>query len=104
MVDNKDQNESEKRRFIRFAADPGQIAEIDLFPQRPQGEFQPNAVGLILDESFKGCGLVILQTEKLQVGEKVKIKVGKLHPLKAQVRWRAQIDPRVLKIGLEFLE
>lgn len=93
-----------KRRSIRFAPDSGTYAKIDLEAAREDGSFQPSVVALVPEESAKGVGLVVLTTNDLQVGAFCKIQVGKLQPLRAEVRWRQDVDPGILRLGLLYLE
>lgn len=91
-----------KRRYIRFTSEETVVAEISLNDRlRP---FTPDLCGLVFNESYTGCGLVLLQTDLLQVGTPCVVRVGKLPPLRAQVAWRIQADPQVVKIGVSYLE
>ena len=67
-------------------------------------EFTPQVPGLVFDESFKGCSVVVLETERLQRGDRVRIRAGELPVLKAEVRWRREIDTGVLKVGFLYVE
>ncbi len=91
-----------KRRSIRFPPEFGTFVQIDL---RSDGtEFNPTIAGMVLNESAKGCGAVVVKTLKLQEGQKVKAAVGKLSPLLAEIKWVQELDSQVLKIGLQYLE
>jgi hypothetical protein len=91
-----------KRKAIRFLPDQGSLALVDL--QEASDDFAPKLMGLVCDESSKGCGVILLETKDLQVGEKCKIQVGQLSPLRAEVRWRKQLDVGVVRLGLLYLE
>lgn len=93
-----------KRASIRYTPNDGTFAMIDLMDERPDGTFRPSMVALVPEESSKGVGLVLLTTPSLQVGNYVRIQVGKLPPLRAEVRWRRDVDPQIIRIGLLFLE
>ncbi len=67
-------------------------------------EFSPTISALIFDESFGGCGLVILDTPKLQVGDRCRIQIGNLPVTRAEVRWRRELAEDVIKIGVLFNE
>lgn len=97
-------NEKNKRRSIRFAPDAGTFAKIDLQASRLDGAFQPSVVALVAEESAKGAGIVVLNIPGLQKGDICRIQVGQLSPLQAEVRWRKEIDPDVIRVGLQFLE
>ena len=94
--------EIKKRSQVRFKPDPNVLAAIDLNPQNKK--FSPTLRGLVFSESYGGCGIVVLATPRLVVGDFCKIEIGVLAPLKAQVVWRTQLDDQVIKIGLKLLE
>ena len=91
-----------RRKHTRYKPKEGVIAEISLSGQKDP--FAPDLVGLVFSESYDGCGLVLLQSNALQSGMQCVIKVGNLSPLDAEIVWRTEIDPQVIKIGLRFLE
>jgi hypothetical protein len=93
-----------KRRRIRFRPDPLDLAHID---SRPIGDhpFEPDTVAVIVDEDpLGGCGLVIVENGKLARGDTCVVRLGRLDPLRAEVRWRRTIDEDVVRIGLRFLQ
>lgn len=93
-----------KRTSVRFNSDPNAIAQVDI-GKGPDGEaFYPTVLGLVADESTRGCGIILIEIPELVVGDKCKVQVGKLHPMKAEVRWRKVIDAGVLRLGLLYLE
>ncbi len=93
-----------RRRSIRYSPDAGTIARIDLESARADGSFQPSITALVPEESAKGAGVVILQTTELQMGATCRVQVGQLPILRAEVRWRQQVDPGIIRLGLLFLE
>lgn len=82
-----------QRKFIRFKPDEGTAALVDQI-----------SWGLVVDEAFGGCGLVMLGREKYQPGDLCQIQIGEIGPLRARVAWRLKVSDDVIKIGLEFLE
>lgn len=94
-------NKLSKRKSIRFKPDPLDHALIDL---NLTGRFAPEYIALIAEEAPKGCGLVLLGETKLEVGDVCRVKVGRLAAMKAEVRWRTDLDPTVYKVGLMYLE
>ena len=44
------------------------------------------------------------EVEKLERDFECMVKAGPLHPLRAVVRWRRDLDDEVLKAGFQFLE
>lgn len=94
-------NQLKKRSHVRFEPDPNTIASIDT---TGGDTFKPSIVGLVLNESFKGCGLITANTPLLQVGDKCVVQVGGLTPMRAEVKWRTEIDSQAIKLGLMFLD
>ena len=90
------------RKSIRYKPDEGAIALIDLGPKK--SAFKPTITALVLNEAAKGCGLVTLARPQLIEGKQVRVKVGALEPLLAEIRWRTDPDPELCKLGLVFLE
>ena len=94
------------RKHIRFVPDSGTIAEIDVSSSDVES-FSPTISGLVFEESFKGCGLTLLRTAATQgfkVDMQFLIRVGKIGPLYAEVRWRKDLDEKVMNIGVYFLD
>jgi hypothetical protein len=91
-----------KRSGVRFFSDPGTFALIDIKPKKK--DFNPEFRALVVTESFKGCSLVIVNALLFVKGDKVKIKVGDLSPLVAEIRWSVELDDGIQKLGLMFLE
>lgn len=94
---------SDKRQSIRFEPDPGTIAWID-FESKSKEPFSPSIPALVSEESHRGCGLVALMTPKLKVGSICKVKVGHSGALKAEVRWRVELDSQTVRLGVMYLE
>ncbi|MFN8846170.1 MAG: hypothetical protein ACK5W9_04920 [Bdellovibrionales bacterium] len=92
---------SNKRKFIRFKPDPDAVALLDL---KSGSQFSPMLHALIFEESHGGVGLLVISEERLKLGQKMKVQVGRLAPLKAEVRWCEKIDKKIFKIGLMYLE
>lgn len=93
-----------KRRLIRFPGDPLEIALLDFGAEdRP---FTPQEVALIIEEApMGGCSLAVSRgSEYLSEGRRCRVKVGRMSPLRAQIRWIRVLDDRVTRFGLEFLE
>jgi hypothetical protein len=89
------------RKNVRFKPDPLDYAWSDV---RLPGKFAPQFVGLIVEESAKGCSLALLSRDELKVGQFCRVQVGKLPVLKAEVRWQTDLDAAVYRIGLLYLE
>lgn len=91
-----------KRRFIRFSPELNVTADIDL---REYGkDFSADLKALVFSESQGGCGLVVLANDLLEHGMTIRVKIGDLNPIAAQIVWRKDIDSQVILLGLKYLE
>lgn len=88
-------------RSIRFQPDPLDHALIDFHDETG---FAATAVALILNESFTGCALLIKTLESLNKDQIIKVKVGRLTPMRAKVIWVKSVDDNVVKAGIQFLD
>jgi hypothetical protein len=92
-----------KRRHLRFQPDPLEYAQIAV--RSFSDPFTPELVALVAEEApMGGCGLVLLETPLLKVGDLCRVKVGRIDPLRAQVAWRQVVEPGIIRLGLKFLE
>lgn len=92
-----------KRRFVRFEPDVGDYAQIDKNPD--DGDFKVDSIALIVDEApYGGCSLVCLKNAGMEKGAVHRFKIGKLSPLRAEIVWLREVDDKVVRIGLRFLE
>lgn len=89
------------RKAIRFQPDPLTIATLDF---KGGKEFRPTLIGLVLNESYTGCAIVLATDEPLKKDLKLKIKVGALSPLKAQIAWIKNLEENIHKVGIRLLE
>jgi hypothetical protein len=95
---------SAKRRLIRFPGDPLDFALLDFGPDdRP---FSPQQVALLVEEApMGGCSLAVSAGgEQLVEGRGCRVKVGRMEPVRAEVRWARALDDRITRVGLQFLE
>lgn len=105
---------SDRRHHIRYFPDTDEVALISLGGKefdRFENEnycFQGNIAALILDISYGGCNLALIdhQPEKkiLPIGFRTVVKAGKLDPLQAEVKWRVELTDNMLKVGFEFMD
>lgn len=97
------EDNSDKRKYIRFEPDSGDFVQIDKNPVSQEFQFQE--VALLVEESpMGGFGLVCLRSVGLVKGSIYRFKVGKMAPLKAEVVWERILDDKVVRLGLRFLE
>lgn len=88
------------KRSVRFKPEPMTLGYIDL---EPTSNFNPQMVGIVLNESFTGCALILAIDEELKVRQQIKIKVGNLDPIKASISWLKTLDENILKVGLKLI-
>jgi hypothetical protein len=88
-------------RSIRFNPEPLDSALVQF---SDASEFTPDAVALILNESFTGSGLLIVTPTILLKGHMIKVKVGRLPELSARVVWVKPLEAGIVKLGIEFTE
>lgn len=92
-----------KRRYIRSTPDPLDVAYLSFDANSIQ--FQADAVGLIVEESARGgCGLIFRLPIDLKAGQNVKIQLGRMAPLAAEVVWIKPQLESLLFAGFRFLE
>ena len=87
------------RASIRFKPDPLTAAILV-----PKINSEVSIVALVLNESQTGCALVVNFEDRFKKGQKVVVKVGKLHELTSEVIWVTKLDENIFKIGLKYLE
>ena len=91
-----------KRRSIRFSPDMPTLAYLrpELEGQMGQGEVP----GIVRDESYRGCCVLLKGETPVEMGIEGVIKVGALAPLKFRVAWIQRIQRGYKKVGIEYLE
>jgi hypothetical protein len=91
-----------KRKHIRFASDTGTQAFI---LSNDDGEkLKTPLPALVVEESFKGCSLVVLKDAIFHEGAILNVKVGKLDPMLSEIRWVKTYDGKISYIGLVYRE
>lgn len=88
------------RSSIRFSSEENALTLVDMKPE--QEDFSPSAVGLAIDESSHGSGIVMLKKNCPNLDDSVKIKIGKLAPMKATCVWVKELDEHVVRVGFHF--
>ena len=66
-------------------------------------EMTQSLKGMIIDDSFGGCGLIILAEEKLLNGQLCRLKLKNLEPILCQIVWLKRLDKNVTRIGVRYL-
>ncbi|MDJ0508004.1 MAG: PilZ domain-containing protein [Crocosphaera sp.] len=59
--------------------------------------------GMILDDSFGGCGLIVITEEKLLNGQLCQLKLKNLDPILCQIVWLKRLDKNILRLGVRYL-
>lgn len=90
------------RKSIRFSPDSGSLAEIAFGPVAKAFKAQHHA--LVLSESATGCSILVAFAPDVSVGDRLRLKVGNLSPLLAEVRWVVPLDEQIQKIGFMYLQ
>ncbi len=92
-----------KRQRIRFRADLLETAQLDFGPL--DGPFSPSQSAVIVEESpMAGCGLLLLRSDHCYPGVVCRVKVGRMAPLRAEVRWQEELGEEAVRVGMMFLE
>lgn len=106
----------ERRKYLRYNPTVHSIqnlqekameatAHIDLAQQE---EFSPKIHGLIVEKSHAGCSVAFVKADQsydlLEQGKECLVKAGPLHPMKAVVRWRKNLDDDLFKVGFQYME
>ncbi len=93
---------SDVRKHQRFNHDIGTIAELDL--ELTDSNFTSSVWGLVINDSFSGCAMVIATNEILTPNQNCSVKFPTLHPFPARIIWVTSLDTNVLKIGIEYID
>lgn len=94
-------NFQEKRSHIRHTSKPLDFAFID--QDSETDGFDPQLIGLIMNESWTGCSLIIKGSNIIQTGKIYQIKLGSKNPAQSKVIWQHALDDEVYKIGFEYI-
>lgn len=93
-----------KRNSVRYPGDPAAVAYIDTGRNKNKSNFKHNYIGIVSEESYRGCGLIMILDESLITGDQCQVKIGNGPILKAEVRWRMELDAKVMRIGLMYVD
>ncbi len=86
-----------QRKHIRFTPDESTIILLNL------EEDSDTLCGLCITESQGGCSGVFINHNGFKAGRMVYLKVGKLDPIGAEIRWVTELDKDTVKIGFFYL-
>jgi hypothetical protein len=91
------------RQYLRFPPDEGAVAWVDPNPKATRKDFKPTCAALVTDEALAGCGLITIFQDWIDIGTEFSVRVGRLAPIRAQVRWTKDLGGRVVRLGVEFI-
>lgn len=89
------------RPKLRFLPDPNTIVALGFHFDGDRGE---TLSGLVLNESATGFAAILVTSETIEEGATVVCRVGKMSDRYASVRWVKQIEPNLLKVGLQYAD
>lgn len=89
------QDQSQRRRHIRFAPDAGCFAVLNFD--------ELTVIGLLVNESKSGCQVVIKAADiTLAMGDGLRLVAGRLHA-PATVVWLSPLE-ELVRVGLEYCD
>ena len=92
-----------KRKHVRFQPDAMDYAQIAI--QSLAEPFKPEVVALIYDEApLGGCALIVLDNPLLTMGTECLVKVGRMDPVRSKIVWKKEIEPNLIRLGIEYME
>lgn len=91
-----------KRRYVRFPVESNTCAAVDL--SAGPKPFVARLTALVYEESYGGCGMVVLKGVVFEPGDVIRIQVGRLAPMRAEVRWCMNVDQHVQRLGVMYLD
>lgn len=93
-------SEDDRRQNIRFNPDQNALAII----HRGGNEENP-LIGLLRDESYKGCGAIFHQEYfPYEEGDVVELEANQVGPVESKVSWVKPLDEKLVRAGFNFLE
>ncbi|MBF0099660.1 MAG: hypothetical protein HQK77_02005 [Desulfobacterales bacterium] len=90
----------EKRKQIRFDAEENSLAHI-IYEENTQKRYK---VGLLHDESFSGCSVILSGDLQLKEKDRLVIKPGLLDKRLGEVCWVKRLEPKIIKIGVLYID
>ena len=90
-----------KRQSVRFPSDPRTTATMMI--EYPDGQRSPPITVMLINESFRGCSLVLPSSVVVEEGANVWVTTADLNAVKAEVRWKAVLDADVVRLGLLYV-
>ena len=92
----------QKRKHIRYPAENLEVAYVQ--HDEVSKIFQPDCVGLIVEQSAMGGCCLALTNTSLGAGDKCRVKIGQLNDYLSEVIWKKDIEKGLSMVGIKFLE
>ncbi len=92
---------SSKRRYLRYKSAHNLLC--GLYFGDDLEMYSPEIVGIVCNESYKGCSFATVASEKIKKGLHICIQVGELSPVVGVIRWVNEVDEDLFKVGVEYL-
>ncbi|MDJ0844311.1 PilZ domain-containing protein [Crocosphaera sp.] len=87
------------RKHQRYYNSQGSSVELIIDVQ----EIKQSLKGMIIDNSFGGCGLVIIGEEKLAIGQLCSLKMKGVDSILCQIVWVKRLEKCLTRIGIKYL-
>ncbi|WP_042711313.1 hypothetical protein WH8501_07545 [Crocosphaera watsonii WH 8501] len=88
-----------KRKHKRLTINQGKLVQI-IFNQK---EVYSPCQGMILNDSFDGCALLLTSDHKIDKGQRLLILMNNIEPIKAEVIWSRNINNTELEVGIKYI-
>ena len=88
---------------IRFKSDDNAVIWISKETAPELNSYRKDYLGLLQNESFDGCGVLINRDVSLGLGDKCYVFLGDMGPYLAVLRRKKKIDEHIFTLGFEYL-
>ena len=95
------ESDAKGRRNIRFEPSPNTLAWLCISSTLPY-EFKEDIVGLVVEESLGGCGVIIHWDGKFHIDDTILIKVGDLEPIRGDIRYISELKKHIYQLGIMY--
>ena len=94
---------TQKRHHLLSKPDLNDYVEVDL--NADSSPFSSKFVALLVEEApLGGCSFACLLEHGLEIGQVIRVKVGRMAPLRAEIVWIRELDAQVTRYGVKYLE
>lgn len=88
-----------QRKHQRYTTSQGTPIELMMNDKEPSNSLK----GMITDDSFSGCGLIIFGDERLCLGQLCFIKIKGLDPITCEISWIRSVDKNIFRVGIQYV-